>query len=56
MSTVIGIFENQYLKKIFNNLLDLEHKQEGLLMLMIQLKFALKLGKKIKTGIIVFIV
>ena len=39
MATVIGIFEDHYLKKILYQLLNLEHKLEDLLISMILLKF-----------------
>ena len=39
MATVIGIFENCYKKKNHFQLLDLEHKQEDLLILMTLLNY-----------------
>jgi hypothetical protein len=46
MATVIGIFENHYKKKKPLTVVNQEHNQEDLLILMIQLKFVISLEKK----------
>ena len=56
MSTVIGIFEDHYTRKNHYLLSNLEHSQEGLHISMIQLTFAIKLGKTIKIDSIVFLI
>ena len=47
MSTVIGIFENQYLNNKTLTVVNLALNQEGLHILMIRLKYATLHGKKI---------
>ena len=54
MATVIGILKNHYLKINLYQLLNLELKLEDLLILMILLKFVIKLGKIINVDFIVF--
>ena len=48
MATVIGIFENQYKKNKPLTVVNQEHKQEDLLILMIQLKHVIDAWKKNK--------
>ena len=55
MATVIGIFEDLYKKKSHLQLLNLEVKQEDLLIFQIPLMFVLKPGKKISVVITVYL-